>query len=52
MLAAGVLARRTALEDGFLRANLGGCAAYAALVRYRWVPGFGDGFRFNKLEFN
>jgi protein-S-isoprenylcysteine O-methyltransferase Ste14 len=33
-----VLARRTALEDGFLRANLGGYAAYAAVVRYRWVP--------------
>jgi protein-S-isoprenylcysteine O-methyltransferase Ste14 len=34
----GVLARRTALEDGFLRANLSGYAEYAAVVRYRWVP--------------
>ena len=37
-LAVAVLARRTALEDGFLRAQLDGYAAYAAAVRYRWVP--------------
>jgi protein-S-isoprenylcysteine O-methyltransferase Ste14 len=38
LLAVGVLARRTALEDRFLRANLSGYGEYATVVRYRWVP--------------
>lgn len=37
-LAAAVLARRTALEDAFLRAHLIGYAQYATVVRHRWLP--------------
>jgi hypothetical protein len=33
-----MLARRTVLEDGFLRRELRGYDDYAETVRYRWVP--------------
>jgi protein-S-isoprenylcysteine O-methyltransferase Ste14 len=38
MAFAAVVLRRTALEDRFLRARLGGYADYATGVRYRLVP--------------
>ena len=39
VVAMGLILRRTALEDRFLRASLEGYASYAEQVRYRLVPG-------------
>lgn len=39
VLALGLILRRTALEDRFLRGSLEGYASYAERVRYRLVPG-------------
>ena len=39
MLVAVVLAIRTQLEDAFLQRELPGYAAFAARVRYKWIPG-------------
>jgi protein-S-isoprenylcysteine O-methyltransferase Ste14 len=39
VVAVGLILRRTALEDRFLRTSLEGYASYAERVRYRLVPG-------------
>jgi protein-S-isoprenylcysteine O-methyltransferase Ste14 len=39
VLVAAVLVVRTRLEDATLQRELPGYAAFAARVRYRWIPG-------------
>jgi protein-S-isoprenylcysteine O-methyltransferase Ste14 len=39
VVAVGLILRRTALEDRFLRTSLEGYASYAEHVRYRLIPG-------------